>query len=207
VDKIASELKSIRADDNSAIARAARAKIIQAACSMKIEKVPKLNFLAIAQGLAELTAMEQLLVKPSEIKAIIPTQELYQSPEFKMEIEAAEALHQQGKPPVCLSRQPIQLIMPVPLETQASTAGGGEAISVPLTPSPLSATSSSSSSPAPTTMFVNGLRDGETTDEEIVMEGTIGDSDYGVKADNPPSMFGIITRVPTPMMDMSELSG
>lgn len=203
---MALELKSIRADDNSAIARAARAKIIQAAWSMKIEKVPKLNFLAIAQGLAELTVMEQLLVKPSEIKATIPTQELYQSPEFKMEIEAAEALHKQGKPPVCLSRQPIQLIMPVPLETQQSTTAGG-AMSVPLSP-PLSATSSSSSSsPAPITMFFNGLRDGETTEEEeTVMEGTVGDPNYGIKADNPPSMFGTITRVSTPMMSMDELS-
>ena len=204
---MAVELKSIRADDNSAIARAARAKIIQAAWSMKIEKVPKLNFLAIAQGLAELTVMEKLLVAPDEIKATIPTQELYQSPEFKMEIEAAEALHKQGKPPVCLSRQPIQLMMPVPLEAHASTTGGAADMSVPLSP-PLSATSSSSSSsPLPTVMFVSGLRAGETTDEEeTVMEGTVGDPNYGVKADNPPSMFGTITRVSTPMMDMDELS-
>jgi hypothetical protein len=185
VDKIAQELKSIRADNNSAIARAARSKIINAAWSLSIPEVPELNFLAMAQGLVEFATSKQLMIPPNDFRAIIPAQPLYQTPEFKMEIDSADALHKQGKPTALLSRQLPQLMMPAPLAATTS----GEPTPVPLSP-PLSASSSASSSSM----------------EEVLMEGTLGDPNFSVAAPEPPSMFGTITRVPTPMLRMDAFS-
>lgn len=205
---IATKLKSICGERGSAVEIAARNKLIEAAHALDITKVPNLNFLAMSQSFCEL-ATSEIPLPTSTFREIMPSQPLYQSTEFKQELDVADKLAAAKRPPVFLARQAIVMPAPLSIMMTTTTQGGGEGSSfVPLP----SATGTTPQGP-----FSSSPSSSSSSDEEVDMEGTVGQSDYGIRAPNPPSdllakMFNNNTAsqnngCTTPMVTMDSLNG